>query len=138
MDRSGNYGGVEFIKNVKSVKSLNLQKAMTATFRGDFDAAERLFLQDQRPELAIQLRFKIGELDRSEHIATQFGCNSETRIQLWNAFGESHFDQCQWKDAAKFFNLVTKCKTRCLRIFVRARTKIVWWILCFMQTTQMD
>lgn len=54
--RCTNYQGIQFIKKLRSIQNKSIQQAEVAAFFGDFDEAEKLYIDADRRDLAITLR----------------------------------------------------------------------------------
>lgn len=102
--RCTNYQGIRFIKKLRSMQNEQIQKAEIAAFFGDFDEAEKLYIDADRRDLAIALRttlcdwFRVIQLYRmSSGISDQ---------QMENAYREigNHFASMRvWESAKEYY-----------------------------------
>ena len=101
--RCADYNGIQLVKSLASVKVPFVQKAMIAAFRHRFDEAEKLYLENDRSDLAIQLRCKIGDLSIAEELVKRHGCDPFAKNQLWNLIGDRYAERNEWKKAAYYY-----------------------------------
>ena len=59
--RCKDYPGIQFVKRLSSITNSTIQKAEVAAWFNQYDEAERLYLEVDRRDLAIQLRRKLGD-----------------------------------------------------------------------------
>ena len=59
--RCKDYPGIQFVKRLSNITNSTIQKAEVAAWFCQYDEAERLYLEVDRRDLAIQLRRKLGD-----------------------------------------------------------------------------
>ena len=106
VSRCADYNGIQLIKKLASVQMPFVQKAMIASFRRRFDEAEKIYVENDRSDLAIQLRCKIGDLSIAEELVKRYGCDHFAKNQLWNLIGDNFAERNEWKKAAHYYHQV--------------------------------
>ena len=112
--RCVDYHGVQFCRRLIAVKTPFVQKAMIAEYKGRVDEAEELYLSHDRPELAIQLRRKIGDVLRAEDLVKTHGCDDYAKTQLQHLIGDHYNEQRNWNTAANYYTQVRQQNPRFL------------------------
>ncbi len=64
----------------------------------DFEGAERLFLNADRCDLAIELRKRLGDWFRVAQLAKESGAVVRDRelADVWNSIGDHYFGKQHW------------------------------------------
>lgn len=102
--RCKDYPGIQFIKRLQNVQNRAVQKAEVAAWFGNFDEAEKLYLEVDRKDLAITLRKRLGDWFRVLHLLkTGSGGNDSEMEEAYNHIGEHHAHRHEWKEAVEYF-----------------------------------
>lgn len=89
--RCNNYPGIQLIKQLRTIQNQNLQKAEVAAFFGRFDEAEKLYIDEDRRDLAIALRQKLCDWFRTVQLYRMGpGISDQQMEQAWKQIG-NHF-----------------------------------------------
>lgn len=95
--RCTNYPGVQLIKRLRSIQSEALQKAEVAAFFGDFDAAEKLYVDADRRDLAIELRQTLCDWFRTVQLyRIGPGISDQQMEQAWKEIGDHFSSSRSW------------------------------------------
>jgi len=106
--RFSDYQGLQFIKKLKNMHSTSLQSAEIAAYRGDFEAAEKIYIEMERIDLAIELRERLGDWFRVSQLMNTYNIGSDLEYEKTNnALGDYYVDHQNWKAAREHF---TKAK----------------------------
>lgn len=103
--RCANYPGIQLIKRLKTIQNENLQKAEVAAFYGNFDEAEKLYIDADRRDLAITLRqtlcdwFRVVQLYR---MGT--GISDQQMTQAYHEIGKHFANLRSWESAKEYFD----------------------------------
>lgn len=102
--RCTNYQGIQFIKKLRSIQSREIQKAEVAAFFGDFDEAEKLYIDADRRDLAIALRTTLCDWFRVIQLYRMASGISDQQME--NAYREigDHFAHLRvWESAREYY-----------------------------------
>jgi WD repeat-containing protein 35 len=102
--RCTNYKGILFIKKLRSIQSSEIQKAEIAAFFGDFDEAEKLYIDADRRDLAIKLRttlcdwFRVIQLYRMSP-----GISDQQMETAYREIGDHFANLRVWESAKEYY-----------------------------------
>lgn len=102
--RCTNYQGIQFIKKLRSMQNKSIQKAEIAAFFGDFDEAEKLYIDADRRDLAIALRSTLCDWFRVIQLYRMASGISDQQME--NAYKEigDHFANMRvWESAREYY-----------------------------------
>lgn len=102
--RCTNYQGIQFIKKLRSIQNQSIQKAEVAAFFGDFDGAEKLYIDADRRDLAIVLRSTLCDWFRVIQLYRMASGISDQQME--NAYREigNHFASMRsWESAREYY-----------------------------------
>ena len=102
--RCTNYQGIQFLKKLRSIQNVNIQKAEIAAFFGDFDEAEKLYIDADRRDLAINLRSTLCDWFRVIQLYRMASGISDSQME--NAYREigNHFANLRvWESAREYY-----------------------------------
>lgn len=89
--RCTNYPGIQLIKRLKTIQNETLKKAEVAAFFGDFDEAEKLYVDADRRDLAINLRQTLCDWFRTVQLyRVGPGISDQQMEHAWREIG-NHF-----------------------------------------------
>ncbi|CAB0034919.1 unnamed protein product [Trichogramma brassicae] len=63
--RCADYLGIRFVKRLRGMHDAGLRRAEVLAYLGEYDAAERAYLELDRRDLAVTLRLRLGEQPRA-------------------------------------------------------------------------
>lgn len=99
--RCTNYPGIELIKRLRTIQSETLQKAEVAAFFGDFDDAEKLYIDADRRDLAIELRQTLCDWFRTVQLyRIGPGISDQQMEQAWKEIGYHFANLRNWFDSS--------------------------------------
>ncbi|GBG63808.1 hypothetical protein CBR_g39592 [Chara braunii] len=102
--RCQDYHGILFVKGLQILADSAKQKAEVCTYFRRFDEAESIYMDMDRPDLAIELRMRLGDWFRVEKLA-QNGAGDDALLALaWTSIGEYYADRQKWPKAAHYFS----------------------------------
>lgn len=102
--RCTNYQGIRFIKKLRTIQNESIQKAEVAAFFGDFDEAEKLYIDADRRDLAIALRTTLCDWFRVIQLYRMASGISDQQME--NAYREigNHFANLRvWESAREYY-----------------------------------
>lgn len=95
--RCNNYPGIQLIKRLRSIQNENLQKAEVAAFFGRFDEAEKLYIDEDRRDLAIDLRQTLCDWFRTVQIYRMGpGISDQQMEHAWKEIGKHFANLRSW------------------------------------------
>lgn len=95
--RSSNYSGIQLIKKLKTIKTETLQKAEVAAFFGNFDEAEKLYIDADRRDLAIELRETLCDWFRTVQLyRIGPGISDQQMERAWKEIGDDFASLRVW------------------------------------------
>lgn len=95
--RCTNYPGIQLIKRLRTIPSEPLQKAEVAAFFGNFDEAEKLYIDADRRDLAIELRQTLCDWFRTVQLYRIAPGISDQQMELaWKEIGEHFANMRNW------------------------------------------
>lgn len=105
LSRSTDYQGIQFIKRLKKLDSEPKQRAEVAAYFNRFDDAEKLYLEIDRKDLALELRMKLGDWFRVvQLLRTAGGAGNDAMLErAWNAIGDYFAERQKWQQAVTYY-----------------------------------
>ena len=97
------FHGIQFVKQLQSLDNKKLQQAEVCVFFKKFNEAERIYLECERPDLAIDLRMKFGNWFKVEKLLQSGGGNDEMLTQSWNKMGDYYSDRQMLTKAVQYY-----------------------------------
>lgn len=95
--RCTNYAGLQLIKRLRTMQNANLQKAEVAAFFGHFDEAEKLYVDEDRRDLAISLRQSLCDWFRTVQLYRMGpGISDQQMEQAWKEIGNHFANMRTW------------------------------------------
>ncbi|CAG2104311.1 unnamed protein product [Medioppia subpectinata] len=102
MVKCRDYKGIQFVKRVKQLQNESLKRAEIMAYFGDFDASERLYLEVDRRDLAIELRRTLGQYQRVVELlqGSDFGTADDHQMRdALCSLGDYFADRHDWEEA---------------------------------------
>lgn len=104
MVRCTDYLGIQFIKRLHTVHNDHLKKAEVAAFLGNYDEAEKLYLELDRRDLAISLRQKLGDYFRVLQLMKMgIGGTDKQMEHAYNKIGDYFAERQNWDNAKEYY-----------------------------------
>lgn len=104
MVRCTDYLGIQFIKRLRNIQNDQLKKAEVAAFLGDYDNAEKLYLDLDRRDLAITLRQKLGDYFRVIQLMKMgIGGSDKQMEHAFNKIGDFFAERQNWQSAREYY-----------------------------------
>ncbi|XP_072266186.1 WD repeat-containing protein 35 [Pyxicephalus adspersus] len=103
--RCKDYQGIEFVKRLGNLQSEPMKQAEVSAYFGRFEEAERMYLDMDRRDLAINLRRKLGDWFRVlQLLRTGSGDSDDAMLeQAYNAIGDYFADRQKWLNAVQYY-----------------------------------
>ncbi|TPX61518.1 hypothetical protein PhCBS80983_g01035 [Powellomyces hirtus] len=99
-----NYPGLQFVKTLEKLDDENKQKAEVAAYFGQYEAAEKIYLDMDRKDLAIDLRERIGDWFRVVQLIKSGGGGDDIVLEkAWGHIGNYYYDRQKWSQAATYY-----------------------------------
>lgn len=104
MVRCTDYLGIQFIKRLHTVHNDQLKTAEISAFLGNYDEAEKLYLDLDRRDLAIKLRQKLGDYFRVlKLMKIGIGGTDKQLEHAYNKIGDYHAERQNWEGAKEYY-----------------------------------
>ncbi|KAG7199655.1 hypothetical protein KM043_014248 [Ampulex compressa] len=104
MVRCTDYLGIQFIKRLHNVHNDQLKKAEVAAYLGNYDEAEKLYLDMDRRDLAISLRQKLGDYFRVVQLMKMgIGGSDKQMEHAYNKIGDHFAERLNWQGAREYY-----------------------------------
>ncbi|XP_072936540.1 WD repeat-containing protein 35 isoform X2 [Epargyreus clarus] len=104
--RRNDYAGIRFVARVNALHSNALKKAEICAYFKDFDAAEKIYLDEDRRDLAIALRKRLGHWFRVVELLKLSVNASEAQVkQAYTHIGDYYLDRQNWTGAIEYYTM---------------------------------
>uniref|UniRef100_A0A915D9I2 Anaphase-promoting complex subunit 4-like WD40 domain-containing protein n=1 Tax=Ditylenchus dipsaci TaxID=166011 RepID=A0A915D9I2_9BILA len=99
------YGGIQFLKKLQNIQSEAMKKAEVSVFLGDLDLAEKIYFDNDRRDLTIDMLKKMHDWFRIQQVLqTSTGPGDDILIQqVWKHVGDYYMERQKWQSAAKYY-----------------------------------
>ncbi|XP_030387357.1 WD repeat-containing protein 35 [Scaptodrosophila lebanonensis] len=103
--RCANYPGIKLIKRLRNINKDVLQRAEIAAFYGEFEEAEKLYLDADRRDLAIDLRITLCDWFRVVQLYRMGGTGvSDHQMETaWQEIGNHFANLNSWESAKTYY-----------------------------------
>eukprot|EP00050_Salpingoeca_kvevrii_P018636 m.76510 g.76510 ORF g.76510 m.76510 type:complete len:1153 (+) comp8114_c0_seq1:167-3625(+) len=102
--RCHDFQGIEFVKRLQKLDDPSKQEAEVATYFGRFEDAEKIYLDMDRRDLAVNLRIKLGDWFRVVQLLKGGGGGNDALLErAWNEIGNYYADRQRWNQAVKYY-----------------------------------
>ncbi|KAI9193226.1 uncharacterized protein BJ171DRAFT_588781 [Polychytrium aggregatum] len=103
--RCTDYQGIQFIKRLQKYDDKMKQRAEIEAYFGHHDAAEKIYLEMDRKDLAIDLRIRLGDWFRVIQLIKSGGSGGDDIVleKAWNAIGDYYFDRQRWSQSITYY-----------------------------------
>uniref|UniRef100_A0A6A7G3L3 WD repeat-containing protein 35 n=4 Tax=Hirondellea gigas TaxID=1518452 RepID=A0A6A7G3L3_9CRUS len=104
--RCKDYPMIQLVKRVAGIHSEAIRKAEVAAYFKRFEEAEKLYLEVERRDLAVNLRRKLGDWFRVLQLLKAGPAGDDTKMEeALNNIGHHYADRQHWDEAVKHFEL---------------------------------
>uniref|UniRef100_A0A7S0R8E2 Anaphase-promoting complex subunit 4 WD40 domain-containing protein n=1 Tax=Chlamydomonas leiostraca TaxID=1034604 RepID=A0A7S0R8E2_9CHLO len=101
--RCADYQGIQFVKHLQKLDDRAKQRAEVAVYFKRFDEAEQLYHKMDRPDLAVDMRMRLGDWFKVEKLVREMGGDDSQLVNAWNKIGQYYSDRHKWGKAAQFY-----------------------------------
>ena len=102
--RCKDYPGIQLVKRLSNMTNSTIQRAEVAAWFSQYDEAEKLYLEVDRRDLAIQLRRKLGDWFKVLQLLKSGGGGTDRDIEeAWNCIGDYYSDRHKWDEAVQYY-----------------------------------
>ncbi|XP_039278851.1 WD repeat-containing protein 35 [Nilaparvata lugens] len=102
--RCSDYAGIQLVKRLSQVTSDQLKRVLVAAHFNDFNEAERLYLELDRRDLAIQLRQQLGDWFRVIQLMKMGAGSTDSQMETaFNNIGHHFADTNNWLSAKEYY-----------------------------------
>jgi len=101
--RCRDYAGVQFAKKISIIPDEKVRRAEVAAFFDDFETAEKLYLEADRKDLAVEMWRLIGDWKRSEALSKTRQADVRTFKSMSIAMGDSLSEEQEWRKAVSYY-----------------------------------
>nr|XP_032529999.1 WD repeat-containing protein 35 [Danaus plexippus plexippus] len=104
--RRNDYAGVRAVRRLNGLHSAALKKADILAYFKDFDAAEQIYHDEDRRDLAIALRKRLGHWFRVVELLKMSVTTTEAQVkQAYSNIGDYYIDRQNWTSAIEYYNM---------------------------------
>ncbi|XP_046859399.1 WD repeat-containing protein 35-like isoform X2 [Xenia sp. Carnegie-2017] len=99
------YHGIKFVKRLAKLDSDMKRQAEVCAYFQRFEEAEKLYLDMDRRDLAVDLRIKLGDCFRVVQLLKSGDGTGEDALleQAWNAIGDYCAERMRWQQAITYY-----------------------------------
>ncbi|MFH4979253.1 hypothetical protein AB6A40_005962 [Gnathostoma spinigerum] len=99
------YGGIQLVKRLKTIQLDSMKRAEVATFFGRLDEAEKIYMDNDRRDLAISMRKKMNDWFRIVEILQKSTGPGDDQLlkEAWDHVGDYYADRQNWTRAASYY-----------------------------------
>ncbi|XP_018647613.1 putative wd-repeat protein [Schistosoma mansoni] len=99
------YSGIQFIKRLRNIQSKLIRKAEILVYFKKHDEAETLLLNNDRSDLAVELRKRLGDWFRVAQLTKDTGILMKDleQAEIWNGIGDYYRSQMLWDKASDYY-----------------------------------
>ncbi|KAJ3217132.1 WD repeat-containing protein 35 [Dinochytrium kinnereticum] len=102
--RCADYAGLQFIKRLLKLEDPQKQKAEISAHFSQYDVSERLYLEIDRKDLAMELRIRLGDWFRVVQLIKSGGSGDDILLEkAWNCIGDYYYDRQRWSQAITYY-----------------------------------
>ncbi|KAJ1564911.1 WD repeat-containing protein 35, partial [Nowakowskiella sp. JEL0078] len=98
------YSGLQFIKKIQKLNDTKKQRAEILSYFGQFEAAEKIYMEIDRKDLAIDLRVRLGDWFRVVQLIKSGGGGDDKLLdRSWKEIGDYYYDRQRWSQAVTYY-----------------------------------
>ncbi|XP_050549638.1 WD repeat-containing protein 35 isoform X2 [Spodoptera frugiperda] len=104
--RRNDYAGIKFVSRLNALHSNALKKAEILAYFKDFDAAEKIYHNEDRRDLAIALRKRLGHWFRVVELLKMSASTTDAQVkQAYSNIGDYYIDRQNWSSALEYYTM---------------------------------
>ncbi|CAG9759523.1 unnamed protein product [Ceutorhynchus assimilis] len=104
--RAKDYSNVQFVKKIRAINNEAIRKAEVATYFGDFDKAEKIYIEADRSDLALNLRQILGDWFRVIQILKNGVTAPDDLLKTaYNSTADYFYHFNNWASAIEYYDL---------------------------------
>ncbi|XP_068621625.1 WD repeat-containing protein 35 isoform X2 [Battus philenor] len=104
--RRNDYAGIRFVTRLKALHSDALKKAEILAYFKDFDGAEKIYHDEDRRDLAIALRKRLGHWFRVVELLKMSMNTTDAEVkQVYTNIGDYYIDRQNWTGAVEYYTM---------------------------------
>ncbi|KAL0894758.1 hypothetical protein ABMA27_013290 [Loxostege sticticalis] len=104
--RRNDYAGIRFVSRLNALHSNALKKAEIFAYFKDFDAAEKIYHNEDRRDLAIALRKRLGHWFRVVELLKMSASTTDAQVkQVYCNIADYYIDRQNWAGALEYYTL---------------------------------
>ncbi|RVE43352.1 hypothetical protein evm_011992 [Chilo suppressalis] len=104
--RRNDYAGIRFVSRLNALHSNALKKAEIHAYFKDFDAAEKINHNEDRRDLAIALRKRLGHWFRVVELLKTSASSTDAQVkQIYSNIGDYYIDRQNWTGALEYYTM---------------------------------
>ncbi|XP_065063167.1 WD repeat-containing protein 35-like [Rhopilema esculentum] len=102
--RCQDYQGIKFTKRIAKLDSEMKKSAEIAAYFQRYEEAERIYIDMDRRDLAVDLRMKLGDWFRVVQLIKSGGGGDDKLLEkAWNCIGDYYADRQKWQNAVTYY-----------------------------------
>eukprot|EP00794_Sanderia_malayensis_P012081 gene12081-13325_t len=102
--RCQDYQGIKFTKRISKLDSEMKKSAEISAYFQRYEEAEKIYLDMDRRDLAVDLRMKLGDWFRVVQLLKSGGGGDDVLLEkAWNAIGDYYADRQKWQNAVTYY-----------------------------------
>ncbi|KPI86477.1 hypothetical protein ABL78_4461 [Leptomonas seymouri] len=101
------YPAIQFVKRVRSLDDPKKQLAEVNAYYRRFDEAERLYKDIDRKDLALDLRYRLGDWFGVVRLVQEGGGDEALLFKAWENIGDHYAERQKWSKASQYY---TQCR----------------------------
>ncbi|CAG9099335.1 unnamed protein product [Plutella xylostella] len=104
--RRTDYAGIKFVGRLNALHSNALKKAEIMAYFKDFDAAEKIYHDEDRRDLAIALRKRLGHWFRVVELLKTSATTTDKQVkEAYSNIGDYYIDRQNWSGAIEYYTM---------------------------------
>ncbi|KAJ3057254.1 WD repeat-containing protein 35 [Rhizophlyctis rosea] len=102
--RCADYIGLQVVKRLQKLDDKLKQKAEVYAYLGQIEQAERMYLEADRKDLAIDLRMRLGDWFRVVQLIKSGGGGDDALLEnAWSSIGDFYYERQKWSQAVTYY-----------------------------------
>ena len=102
---ANNYSAIQFIKRLNDIDGEQKQKAEILAYYHRFDEAEKVLINMDRKDLAIDMRVRLGDWFKVLKLAQEGGVDHILLTTTWENIGDHYAEKKKWSTAIEYYQL---------------------------------
>ncbi|CCW60259.1 unnamed protein product [Phytomonas sp. EM1] len=106
--KARDYPAIQFVKRIHSMDDKRKQEAEIHAYFHRIDEAEKIYRDMDRKDLALELRFRLGDWFGVVRLVQEGGGDEVLMSKAWENIGDQYADRQKWSKAAQYY---TQCRS---------------------------